>query len=1529
MNLVLSVHFRQSYFEYFLPGENNRVLEVEIPAAVSGFPADVALALEVWEEQWFLCENADVQFGERVSLRGGLRIDCVTRKSGRTFVVIIEDVPAEYTAFAKYRLTPGRVTIGREPSNNICFNLQKLVSSSHALLEVTPDRHCTVTDNSQNGTFVNGKRINGSKLLCFGDTVGIFGLKLVYLGDVIAVNRPTLDCVMNGLMPYEPPPAAPALLEEPAEAFYQRSPRLVEKLDDEAVEIEAPPSLSRGRRQPLMFTVGPAMTMVIPMAAGAMFTMFAARQSGQTAGAFMFMGIVTSVTAAFIGIFWALINVRYQKRAETEETAKRETLFAEYLERIRADLTQKHADNREILDRLYPCPREYLSFAQGGGLRLWERSVNHQDFLSLRLGVGNLPAPNPIQTPKEKFTMITDALADAPQQLRRDFLELKDVPICLSLHENRLVGVIGGDCLGIARLLATQIAAYHAYTDVNLAFLMGESLGEHSAGFHFARWLPHVWSGETRMIAGDANGAGDVLYQLSEVLRARLQEREERRGTGRPLPHYVVFVSDPSLIEGEAIAKYLYNPVEELGLSVVLLYGEIGRLPNNCTVIIRQDEQFTGYCSLDSAFDNRAGVVFDRVTDQEAETFSRLLSAVRVREEQSAGTMPASLSFLDMYHISRAEELNIYRNWLENRTFESMKAMIGYRGADAPLYLDIHEKYHGPHGLVAGTTGSGKSETLQTYILSLAVNFDPREISFILIDYKGGGMAQSFSGLPHIAGVITNLGGNQTNRALASVNSEIKRRQTTFNEFGVKHIDEYIELFRSGRAGKPMPHLLIIADEFAELKKEQAEFVYELVSVARVGRSLGVHLILATQKPDGVVDDEIWSNTKFQLCLRVQDKKDSQAMIRRPDAAYINQVGRGYFRVGNDEIFELFQSGWSGANYEPEIPYSQQVQHSSRMINLWGKTAIQAKQRGPKQGGEKKSQLRAVVEHIAAVAAGKNIHAISDIWLAPLAERVTLADLQAFPPVKGSLYVPLGFADDPARQRQFTYGFDFIAEGTHLMIAGAGGSGKTTLLQTVLYAYVTQFTPEQVNVYIADFNSRTLGVFGGLPHVGGVIYDDALDRADKLMLMLSRELARRVAHFSARGVGSFKEYAKLYDDVPAIVFAIDNFASFAENCPKHEDALTQMTRQCASYGIYFMITCTNAGEVRGRIRQNIGCGIGLQLSDRFAYEEVVKVRPTIMADNRITGRGLVLCGGEVLEMQTALALDAVDSAAMNAAFKTRFAAIAEDWRAGGAPQIRHVPEDMSADHLFTLPEIAETCRSGRYMPLGYDLAEAVPLYVDLGATFCFTIGGGPKSGKTTLLKALMTAAKRQGCTGYVFDGALKELMKFAGELDFGYLTRADALYDFFSGVIVPEFRRRSAGKMAFIQGGGRDLETYLASESKICLFINDFSALCEAIYTSERDMKGFLEQMLTAGAQHMIYLFACVSANDMNDEWNTKPLLRKFIGYKEGLHLGGNTDGQRIFDFDVPVLLRGSRLPAGQGHIVDGGATKRITAMTV
>ena len=571
---------------------------------------------------------------------------------------------------------------------------------------------------------------------------------------------------------------------------------------------------------------------------------------------------------------------------------------------------------------MYQSAKDCMGYAENTTL-LWNRNQRHEDFLYPRLGIGNVPFQAEIVCAKKKFTLYDDSLEEKPRMIRENFNTLYNVPICVSLLKNRLIGVIGGEYLKgaieVVKNISVQIAANNCYTDVKLVYIYNGQDSANLDKWDFAKWFPHVWSEDKkiRYVASDKNEASDVLYELAKVFR----HRDESGISQKPnvcKPYFVLFFINPELMEGELISKYVYDTNANYGLTTFILSDTLENLPNACEVIIENDEKYKGIYNVSAQKEEKIDIQFDAVDDGLLSDFARRLSNYYVKETETGGDIPTSLTFFEMFGAGRLSDLNVLDRWIKNRTYDNIKGIIGQKAGGAPCYLDLHEKYHGPHGLVAGTTGSGKSETLQTYMLSLALNYSPDDIGYFIIDYKGGGMANLFNGLPHLIGQISNLSGNQVHRAMVSIKSENRRRQRVFNEYGVNNINLYTKLYKNNEATMPIPHLFIIIDEFAELKREEPDFMRELISVAQVGRSLGVHLILATQKPSGTVDDNIWSNSKFRLCLRVQDKQDSNDMLHKPDAAYITQAGRCYLQVGNDEVFELFQSGFSGAAYEED-----------------------------------------------------------------------------------------------------------------------------------------------------------------------------------------------------------------------------------------------------------------------------------------------------------------------------------------------------------------------------------------------------------------------------------------------------------------------------------------------------------------------------------------------------------------------------------------------------------------------------------
>lgn len=956
MSLMLSIYTESFYEEVLLPNVNNANFQATLTKEKFGLSRPLVLELEILDSQWRFKKTTvyEVQKnGENWQEKPFNSGDILTVKfADMKFTVMVATQNKALGAYEKFdTIRIGELSIGKEPGNDISYVQREVVSRHHASIWFN-GRTATLEDTSVNGVYINGKRTRGRTELKFGDVISIFGLKIIYLLDTFAVNASECGAVtgkrleQNRIYPIKPEPrseTAPETREtDKKDSLFHRSPRKLIQLHTEPEEIEGPTQKQAANRKPLWMVIGPSFTMAIPMLLGTGFMIVARSMSGTGANAFMYIGLITAISSAIIGVSWALINLNYSQKEEKEAELLRQQKYGEYLMECAERIREKYEFNRNALLEMYPDARtccDYWKNTQD----LWNRNRSHQDFLSCRLGLGDIPFQTPITVPKKRFTLNHDDLADRPEEIKQAYSTLLQVPINVDLFAHRVVGVVGRNRADIARGIITQLATNNCYTEVRMAILGDGSTG---ADWSFMKWLPHVWSDDRsqRYVALKDTEISGVCYQLTQIFRSRFDEAQNTTARNNVLPvQYVVLVESCDLLESEPIAKYLYEHPETIGVSTILLARSFEDLPNSCDFIVESSRRFSGMYSMAPNGEPPQTINFDYVSSRAAEEMARRISDIRVAEIGSGTNLPDSLTFLEMLGVNRLQDLNVLDNWRKNRTYQTMQAMVGWKVGGAPCYLNIHEKHHGPHGLVAGTTGSGKSETLQTYIISLAINYSPLDVGFFIIDFKGGGMANLFDKLPHMLGTISNLSGNQVRRAMVSIKSENMRRQRIFNEYGVNHIDAYTKLVKSGEASMPIPHMFIIIDEFAELKREQPEFMRELISVAQVGRSLGVHLILATQKPSGTVDDNIWSNTKFRLCLRVADKQDSKDMLHKPDAAYLTQAGRCYLQVGNDEIYELFQSGWSGAVYDEEAGsvkhnFAVQLENSGKVVMAGGST---------------------------------------------------------------------------------------------------------------------------------------------------------------------------------------------------------------------------------------------------------------------------------------------------------------------------------------------------------------------------------------------------------------------------------------------------------------------------------------------------------------------------------------------------------------------------------------------------------------
>jgi len=496
----------------------------------------------------------------------------------------------------------------------------------------------------------------------------------------------------------------------------------------------------------------------------------------------------------------------------------------------------------------------------------------------------------------------------------------------------------------IMKVMTLDLCARQYYSDVRLAYIFGELEASRAS---WVRWLPHVTNDSlgTRNIVCDDESRNSLFEYLYVELTARQQ-------TKNAYPRFVVFVMDDYGLKSHPMSKFIES-AKDYGFTFIFFEEKQELLPQGCNEIITlQAGKPTGTLSQVNNINQKCEFVYQPVTDEQMQRVALTLSPIYSEEVSLENSLTKNITLFELLGIVSPHDINLADNWKRAAVYRSMAAPLGVKSKNETVYLDLHESAHGPHGLVAGTTGSGKSELLQSYIISMAILYHPYEVSFVIIDFKGGGMANQFRNLPHLVGAITNIDGAAIQRSLKSIKAELQKRQRLFAEADVNKIDDYMKLFKSGAISTPLPHLIIVVDEFAELKAQQPEFMDELISAARIGRSLGVHLILATQKPSGQVNEQIWSNSKFQLCLKVATPQDSNEVIKSPLAAEIREPGRAYLRVGNNEIFELFQSAYSGG--PSIIDFSGVKSFSINEVNAIGKRTLVFEQK--KSGGGKKSE---------------------------------------------------------------------------------------------------------------------------------------------------------------------------------------------------------------------------------------------------------------------------------------------------------------------------------------------------------------------------------------------------------------------------------------------------------------------------------------------------------------------------------------------------------------------------------------------
>ena len=1168
----------------------------------------------------------------------------VFQSKNMQYSVLVLSYEALSVGHCAYALGEKPVMIGRSKDMHICLDINTAISRKAAAIRQDESGNRHLEDLSgKTGVYVNGERVNSHQLRP-GDEIYIMGTVMVYYPDKLilpASVKTTLEPVHDmDLLP----PSYPEVRDP-----YVRTLRIDKSLEKGQISIDPPTPPMANKTIPYLLNVGPSLTMSLAMMVSMGVAINNAANGGNTGT--MITSVVTAISMLLGALLWPTLMRRYNKKQAQNYEDHRVERYTAYLDKKESLIQEKYNRNIRLLNEvLMPEPTVLRDIAEKQDRRLWERTPTDTDFLSVRLGLGTQKFTVDIEAPPDCFMLDEDPLMNRAVKLGTKYATMHDVPVTLSLRDKRVVGVIG-DVADVFRLLVANLATLYAPDEMKLVLVYGK--GDQKIT-KWANELPHVWSNDRKHRYVATN-----RYEAS-VLFANLEEEISSREAGVSkdklwTPFYVVLVLDRSLVEGLPCYRHLVNAGNKVGLSSVFFGRYLHHVPKECNAIIQKGADLCGVYAKHENDNRFVKYTPDSVSDEDLRRIMVGINRIPFKTERTVSGVPDRVTFLDMYRVGNVSDLKILNHWRTNTSEKSLAAPVGIKAGGDVFSLDIHEKHHGCHGLVAGTTGSGKSEFLQAYILSMMIKYSPNEVGFVLVDFKGGDMARPFAKSPHLAATISNLSGNTLHRALVSIQAEVRSRQNTFNEaakqLGVDKIDinSYHKYFKEKKLSKPLPHLIIVIDEFAQLKSHHSEFLAKLVDIAQVGRSLGIHLILATQRPSGVVDPQIWSNSRFKVCLKVLDKQDSTDMISRPEAALIKQPGRAYVQVGYDEIFELIQSGYSGAEYVGKSGYTDEDSISISMVS-WPAEPIRTAKLPTIEEKTGHSQLEETISNIVALGEAENLK-IEQLWLPPLPSQLLLNQEYGIPmefdprawDQSGYAPVPCGLADNLESQRYDQYAVDLIGRG-HLAIYGASGTGKTTLIQTLLFALAIRHSPAQLHTFVLDFGGNGLRNVAQMPHCAAYVANDNEQDAEGVLQTIQQIITDRQALFAENHCANYVSYLESTGKtLPMVLLVLDNYTFFRERTHKCEDLLVQIASAARTCGIYLILTGNSKSAIFYKVTEHIPNRIVLNMNDSGAYRDILN-QPIPVQPDTGRGRALAVLDEKVLEIQFAVPFDSKDEA---------------------------------------------------------------------------------------------------------------------------------------------------------------------------------------------------------------------------------------------------------------------------------------------
>ncbi|MFF5721909.1 type VII secretion protein EccCa [Streptomyces buecherae] len=1132
----------------------------------------------------------------------------------------------------------------------------------------------------------------------------------------------------------------------------KRPPRaLPSEVPSDELRLEPPPELPRGQQEGVLMQLLPMLGMGSSVV---FFFMPGAAPFMRIMGALMLVSTVGMVIAQI---------VRYRRGTQGQLADVRRD-YLKYLAQTRRQIRRTARAQRDAQFYLHPAPDQLWSLAADASARpsgeaasrVWERRISDADFGQVRVGLGAQQLATPLVTPDTAPVDELEPLsAGAMQRFVAVHGALDGLPMAISLRRFYHLTVSGEprSAHGLARALVAQLVALHSPEDLLVAVVAAPGAVPR---WDWTKWLPHAQLPQAVDGAGTKRLFGDDLGELEESLAGRLDGRPRFNRDGQPLldqPHLVIVLDGGVVPPDSAFAA----PEGLQGVTIVeVVSGELDELRGGLSVDVRP-----GRLTLDSGTGVRYEGVPDTLSPEAAEALARQLAPLRMGGGDDDEPLLANLDFTDLLGLGDAGAVDVTRTWRPRTQSERLRVPIGVGEDGQPVMLDLKEAAQegmGPHGLCVGATGSGKSELLRTLVLGLAVTHSSETLNFVLADFKGGATFTGMSRMPHVSAVITNLADDLTlvDRMGDSIRGELQRRQELLRSAGnFANIHDYEKARTAGAPLEPLASLVLVIDEFSELLTAKPDFIDMFIQIGRIGRSLGVHLLLASQRLEEGRLRGLDTYLSYRVGLRTFSAAESRTALGVPDAYHLPSVpGSGYLKFGTEQMTRFKAAYVSGA-YRTGAPASpggplpierRPVLFTAAPVPIaYGLPDPQAPLTAPRTGDD--PMVDTVLDVIVRRLEGQGQPA-HQVWLPPLDEAPSLDQLLprlSTSPERGlhapeytrlgGLVAPLGLIDKPFEQRREVLYRDFSGAAGHMLVVGGPQSGKSTLLRTLIASFALTHTPREVQFYGLDFGGGGMSALADLPHVGGVASRLDPERVRRTVAEVAGVLARREEYFRANGIDGIGSYRRqraagqLPDQPWGDVFLlIDGWGPFKQEYEMLEGVVTDIAARGLGYGIHVVITASRYMELRANLKDQLLGRLELRLGDSLDSEFDRKVAANVPAG--VPGRGQV---PEKLHFMAAQ--PRVDSASdpdgLSDATASLVRAVSTHWPGPHAPAVRLLPRRLSSDRLpkgFEFPE--------RGIAIGIDETNLEPVYVDFETDPFFLVFGESESGKTALLRLM-------------------------------------------------------------------------------------------------------------------------------------------------------------------------------------------------